>query len=141
MFGLDPKWNDVRTLVLSRLSRASLDGRRFEVPKKFDLNEFMKGSIGLFKGRDDFEVVVDLDAFAADDVRGRRLHSSQELTELPKGMLRVRLQLRSLEQVERWVLSMGARAAVVGAAKVAGAAGEDRGGVGEKIWWGKRPET
>lgn len=53
--------------------------------------------------------MVDLDAFAADDVRGQRLHSSQEVTELPKGMLRVRLRLSSLEEVERWVLSMAAR--------------------------------
>lgn len=57
--------------------------------------------------------MVDLDAFAADDVRGRRLHSSQELTELPKGMLRVRLRLNSLEEIQRWVLSMGEHATVV----------------------------
>jgi hypothetical protein len=43
---------------------------RFEIGKKFDLNELLKGSLGLFKGQEDFEVVVDLDAFAADDVRG-----------------------------------------------------------------------
>ena len=58
-------------------------------------------------------MVVDLDAFAADDVRERRLHSSQELTELPRGALRVRLRLSSLEKVERWVLSMGTHATVV----------------------------
>lgn len=58
-------------------------------------------------------MVVELDAWAADDVRGRRLHSSQELTELPKGMLRVRLRLNSLEEVERWILSMGTHATVI----------------------------
>ena len=57
--------------------------------------------------------MVDLDAFAADDVRGQRLHSSQEVTELPKGMLRVRLRLSSLEEVERWVLGMGTHATVI----------------------------
>ncbi len=36
-----------------------------------------------------------------------------ELTELPKGMLRVRLRLNSLEEVERWILSMGTHATVV----------------------------
>jgi len=113
MFGFDPKRNDVRTFVLARLSKPALAGGRFEVPKRFDLNEFLKGSLGLFKGREDFEVVIDLDAFAADDVRGRRLHSSQELTELPRGMLRVRVRLSSLEEVERWVLSMGSHVTVV----------------------------
>ena len=58
-------------------------------------------------------MVVELDAWAADDVRGRRWHPSQELTELPRGMLRVRLRLNNLEEVERWVLSLGTHATVV----------------------------
>jgi predicted DNA-binding transcriptional regulator YafY len=77
------------------------------------LNEFLKGSLGLFKGQEDFEVVVELDAWAADDVRGRRLHSSQELVEVGNGRLRVRLRLSSLEEVEKWVLSMGTHATVI----------------------------
>src|ERR1044071_3604467 len=114
MFGFDPARNDIRTFVLVRLSKPRLGQGRFEVSKKFDLNEFLRGSLGLFKGTEDFEVVVDLDAFAADDVRGRRLHSSQELTELPKGMLRVRLRLNSLEEVEGGILGFGKPATVVG---------------------------
>ena len=47
--------------------RLALTGRRFELPKKFDLNEFLKGSLGVFKGQEDFEVVVELDAWAADE--------------------------------------------------------------------------
>jgi hypothetical protein len=58
--------------------------------------------------------VVELDARAADDVRGRRLHSSQELTEIPNGMLRVRLRLNNLEEIERWVGSLGVHVNVVG---------------------------
>jgi predicted DNA-binding transcriptional regulator YafY len=113
MFGFDPARDDIRTFVLARLSKPALTRGRFEVAKRFDLNEFLKGSLGLFKGQEDFEVVVDLDAFAADDVRGRCLHSSQELTELPNGMLRVRLRLNSLEEIQRGVLSMGEHATVV----------------------------
>jgi proteasome accessory factor B len=113
MFGFDVKRNAMRTFVLARLSRPALAGGRFEVSKKFDLNEFLKGSLGLFKGQEDFEVVVELDAWAADDVRGRRLHSSQELVEVGNGRLRVRLRLSSLEEVEKWVLSMGTHATVI----------------------------
>jgi predicted DNA-binding transcriptional regulator YafY len=113
MFGFDVKRNDIRTFVLARLSRPTLTGGRFEVSEKFDLNEFLKGSLGLYRGQDDFEVVIELDAWAADDVRSRRLHSSQELTELPKGMLRVRVRLSSLEEVEKWVLSFGTHGTVV----------------------------
>jgi predicted DNA-binding transcriptional regulator YafY len=70
--------------------------------------------MGVFKGKDDYTVVVDFDAWGADDVRGRRWHSSQELVELGKGMLRVKLRLNSLEEVERWVFGFGRHATVVG---------------------------
>ena len=113
LFGFDVDRKAMRTFVLARLSKPALTGKRFTVSKKFDLNEYLRGSLGLFKGQEDFEVVVELDAFAADDVRGRRLHSSQELTEMPGGMLRVRLRLDSLEEAERWVLSLGTHATVI----------------------------
>ena len=44
---------------------------------------------------------------------GRRLHSSQELIEMPGGTLRVRLRLDSLEEAEKWVLSLGTHATVI----------------------------
>lgn len=61
---------------------------------------------------------MDFDAWGADDVRGRRWHSSQELTELPQGRLRVKLRLNSLEEVEGWVLGFGTHATVVGPQKL-----------------------
>jgi hypothetical protein len=57
----------------------------------------------LFKGQDDFEVVVELDAFAADDVRERRLHFSQELAEMPGGMLRVTEKIGSYLLLNCWL--------------------------------------
>lgn len=114
MFGFDVKRKGVRTFVLARLSEPGLTGTPFTVLKKFDLNDYLKGSLGLYKGREDYEVVIDFDAWAADDVRGRRWHSSQELTELGQGKLRIRLRLSSLEEVEKWVLGFGSHATVVG---------------------------
>ena len=113
LFAFDLDRKAMRTFVLARLSKPALTGKRFTISQKFDLNERLRGSLGLYQGKDDYEIVVELDAWAADDVRGRRLHSSQELTEMPGGMLRVRLRLNSLEEVERWVLSMGTHATVV----------------------------
>jgi len=113
LFGFDVNRKAIRTFVLARLSKPELTKKGFTVAQKFDLNKHLAGSLGLYRGEEDYEVVVELDAWAADDVRGRRLHSSQELTEMPKGMLRVRLRLNSLEEVERWVLSMGGRGTVI----------------------------
>lgn len=46
-------------------------------------------------------------------LRCRRLQPSQEVTEMHGGMVRARLRLDSLEEVESWVLSMGTHATVV----------------------------
>jgi proteasome accessory factor B len=113
LFAFDPRQRDVRKFVLFRLVKPELTGERFTVSGKFDLNKELSGSLGVYKGGDDYEVVVDFDAWGADDVRGRRWHSSQRLTELPKGMLRVTLRLNSLEEVVGWVLSFGTHATVV----------------------------
>jgi predicted DNA-binding transcriptional regulator YafY len=67
----------------------------------------------VFKGGDDYEVVIAFDSWAADLIRGRRWHASQELTELPGRQVRLRMRLNSIEEAEQWVLSWGAHATVV----------------------------
>jgi predicted DNA-binding transcriptional regulator YafY len=114
LFAHDPKEKEiVRKFVLFRMGRPELTDERFEISKHFDLNKELEGSLGVFKGSEDFEVVLEFDAWGADDVRGHRWHCSQELTELPKGRLRMRMRLNSLEEVERWVLGFGDHATVI----------------------------
>jgi predicted DNA-binding transcriptional regulator YafY len=115
LFARDPKAGEcARKYILSRLSRPELTPDKFTVPGRFDLDKELGGSLGVFKGDGDYTVVVDFDAWGADDVRGRRWHSSQELTEMGEGRLRVKLRLNSLEEVEKWVLGFGKHATVVG---------------------------
>jgi proteasome accessory factor B len=104
----------VRKFILARLSRPELTAERFTVSGKFDLDKELSGSLGVYKGKEDYTVVVDFDAWGADDVRGRRWHSSQELKDHPGGGLTLKLRLNSLEEVERWVLGFGKHATVVG---------------------------
>lgn len=113
LFAFDVARQAVRTFVLGRLREVELTGQRFVLQQKFDLNEHLRGSLGVFKGSGDYEVVIEFDAWAGDLVRGRRWHASQELTELPGGEVRLRLRLNSLEEAERWVLSWGTHATVV----------------------------
>jgi predicted DNA-binding transcriptional regulator YafY len=113
LFAFDVKRNDMRTFALTRLRAPEITPRRFNLSKKFNLNEYLRGSFNVFKGGEDYEVVVDFDLWAADLVRGRKWHSSQELTELPGRQLRLRMRLNSLSEAERWVLSWGTHATVV----------------------------
>ena len=114
LFGFDVGRKDTRTFVLSRLSKPTLTGEKFAVTKKFDLEDYLRGSLGVFKGKDDHEVVVEFDLEGADDVRGRRWHSSQKLEPLAEGRLRVTMRLNNLEEAEKWVLGFGTHATVVG---------------------------
>jgi predicted DNA-binding transcriptional regulator YafY len=113
LFAFDVKRDAMRTFALTRLRAPEITQERFAISKKFDLNEYLRGSFNVFKGGDDYEVVIDFDSWAADLVRGRRWHSSQELTELPGRQIRLRLRLNSIEEAERWALSWGTHATVV----------------------------
>jgi proteasome accessory factor B len=113
LFAFDVKRDAMRTFALARLRAPEITQERFALPKKFDINEYLRGSFNVFKGGEDYEVVIDFDSWAADLVRGRKWHSSQELTELPSRQLRLRMRLNSIEEAERWVLSWGTHATVV----------------------------
>jgi len=113
LFAFDVKRQAMRTFALLRLKSPEITTERFTVPKKFSLNEYLKGSFNVFKGTDDYEVVVEFDTWAADLIRGRRWHASQEIMELPGRQVRLRLRLNSIAEAERWVLSWGKHATVV----------------------------
>jgi proteasome accessory factor B len=113
LFAFDVNRQDMRTFVLTRLRDPEITPEQFTIPRKFDPNEYLRGSFNVFKGGDDYKVVIDFDSWAADLVRGRKWHSSQELTELPGRQLRLRMRLNSIEEAERWVLSWGTHATII----------------------------
>lgn len=103
----------MRNFAMTRMRQMTLLAGRFKRPKDFRIEDYLKGSFGIFQAADDFEVVVDFDKWAGELVRERKWHQSQELTDLPGGGVRLRLRLNHLTEVERWVLSWGAHATVV----------------------------
>jgi len=66
------------------------------------------------KGQGDYQVVIEMDAWLTDILRGRRLHPSQVVEEMPGGGSHLRLRLSCLEEIEQYVLSWGAHASVIG---------------------------
>jgi predicted DNA-binding transcriptional regulator YafY len=113
LFAFDVKRAAIRTFALPRLKSPEIISERFTIPKKFNLNEFLKGSFNIFKGEEDYEIVIEFDSWAADLIRGRKWHASQQMMELPNHQLRLTLRLNSIEEAERWVLSWGQHATVV----------------------------
>jgi proteasome accessory factor B len=113
LFAHDVDRGDMRTFVLTRLTQPELTGKRFARRKDFNADEYLRGSLSVFRGGDDFEVVIEFDAWATDLIRGRKWHVTQEITELPDGCSRLRVRLNNIEEMERWVLSWGRHATVV----------------------------
>ena len=116
MLGYDVHCRSVRTFLLSRICQPRVCKRRFVRPRRFHPDDYFKGCLGVMKGDGDrtYEVIIELDAFGTDLVRGRRWHPSQQLVDLPERRSRLTLQLSSLEEIERAVLSWGIHATVIG---------------------------
>jgi proteasome accessory factor B len=113
LIGHDVDRGEIRTFALARIHGSAVAGETFEKPKDFSVAKHLRGSLTVMSGRGDYEVVVEFDAWATDQLRGRLWHSSQQVTELPGGESRMRMRLSGLEEVERWVLSWGAHATVI----------------------------
>lgn len=114
LFANDLGRNDLRTFVLGRIEKVLELGKPFEKPDDFSIADRLMGSFGVFSGEGDFEVKIEFDAFASQLVRERQWHSSQNLRERAGGRVELRMRLDSLEEIERWVLSWGSHAKVIG---------------------------
>jgi predicted DNA-binding transcriptional regulator YafY len=110
----DLKRDDIRTFVLGRMREPALTEERFARPKDFDPKKHFDQSFGVMAGTGDYEVVIEMDAWLTDILRGRRWHPKQVWTELPGGGSQLRLRLSCLEEIEQYVLSWGAHATVIG---------------------------
>ena len=113
LFAYDHLRNDIRTFAPSRVHSVKLTGKQFTRPEKFSLEKRLRDSFGVHSGQGEFKVVIRFDEFAADYIREKRWHASQQLKELPKGGLELHLKLSSLGEVERWALGWGSHAQVL----------------------------
>jgi predicted DNA-binding transcriptional regulator YafY len=110
---------DIRTFVPARILAVEPTGKTFARPQKFSLEKRLRDSFGVQSGQGSFEVVLKFNELAADYIREKKWHESQELRELPDGGVELRLKLSSLSEVERWVLGWGGNARVLEPAELA----------------------
>ena len=113
LFAYDHARKDIRTFAPVRIQSVRLTGKTFARPEKFSLEKRLRGSFGVRSGEGEHEVVIRFNARAADYVREKKWHESQQLRELRGGGVELRLKLSSLMEIERWVLSWGGDATVV----------------------------
>jgi len=113
LFGFDHLRKDIRTFVPARIHAMQPTGETFARPQKFSIEKILRDSFGVHSGQGEFRVVIRFDSFAADYIREKRWHPSQELRELKEGGLELRLKLSSLGEIQRWILGWGGSATVL----------------------------
>jgi predicted DNA-binding transcriptional regulator YafY len=112
--------SEVRTFVLDRMRDTQCAvTERFEVPSEFDVDDYFQGEFGIWKSATKHKVVIDFDAQAAEYVRTRKVHTSQRLTALAGGGVRLTMTVGNLNPVTSWVLEWGQRAKVIEPAELA----------------------
>ena len=113
LFAYDHARKDISTFVPARVQSVKPTGQTFERPQKFSLEKRLRDSFGVHSGEGEYEVIIRFNAHAADYVREKKWHESQQLRELKGGGVELRMKLSSLMEVERWVLSWGGDAKVL----------------------------
>ena len=113
LFGFDLARSQMRTYVLQRMRAVRRTGARFHRPADFSISKHLSDSFGVFSTHGRYKVRIRFDALAGQIVGERQWHGSQKIKTLPGGGVEMRLELGSLEEVERWILSWGKRARVL----------------------------
>jgi proteasome accessory factor B len=113
LFAFDHARKDIRTFAPARIKSVQPTGKTFERPQKFSLEKRLRDSFGVHSGQGEHAVVIHFNPRAADYVREKKWHESQQLRELKSGGVELSLKLSSLMEIERWVLSWGGDAKVL----------------------------
>lgn len=108
-----------RTFAVQRIRGVEVRPQRFVRNREFTLEDHFAGSFGVWAGdgRDApiYSIKIRFWGYAARVVAEREWHPSQSVTELSgSDQVELRLELRALEDVTRWVLGFGSQAEVIG---------------------------
>ena len=85
LFAYDHARKAIRTFVPGRIQSAQPTGQIFERTQQFSLEQRLRDSFGVHAGEGEFEVVIRFAPRAADYIREKKWHASQELRELKGG--------------------------------------------------------
>jgi proteasome accessory factor B len=113
LFAFDLARQQIRTFVLGRMRDIRRTAAKFHRPADFSITRHLGDSFGVFSGHAHHRVRIEFDPLAGQIVSERQWHASQKVKRLPDGGAEIQMELGSLEEVERWILSWGKRARVL----------------------------
>lgn len=96
----------VLTFALERFRSARLTHDSFQAPPEFNLDRYLEGSFGLFRG-EPVRVALRFSRQVARYVAERQWHPSQSLSPLLTGELEMTLKVPLSPELRRWILGYG----------------------------------
>jgi proteasome accessory factor B len=104
---------DIRKFVPARMRNVRLRSERFERPKGFSVDKYLKGSFGVYSGGELMEMKVWFSRARAQVVRERKWHASQRIRELGNGEIEYSVRLSSMKEIVPWILGWGEHARAI----------------------------
>ena len=118
LVGYDVERAALRTFAVPRVADVRVLATAFVRPTDFSPEKFFANALGVLGGSGDYRVRLRFNAAAADRVRERVWHETQELRDRPDGEIELTMQLGALPEVESWILSWGDQAEVLAPAEL-----------------------
>ena len=118
VFGEDLDREQLRTFALPRMRNARLTKTKFRRPANFSISKVLSGSFGVFEGGKKHRIKLQFDSFAARLISERTWHESQKFRQAKDGSATLEMELGSLEEIQRWILSWGSHVKVLAPAEL-----------------------
>lgn len=103
---------EIRMFVLDRIKSLNMTEDSFTVPTDFSMEDFMKSSFGVFKGKPE-RVKVLFASDVAGYIEERVWHPSQKIHRQKDGALLFEAEVAVTEDLKSWIMSWGSKAIVV----------------------------
>ena len=103
---------DVRLFAVERIRSITLTDHPYQLPLGFNVEEYVQDALMVMRGRR-IEVELLFSKTAARWVKDKLWHTSQEITLLKDGRLRMSLRVADTDELVGWILSFGSEVRVV----------------------------
>jgi predicted DNA-binding transcriptional regulator YafY len=104
--------NEIRTFRLGRVQAVEMLSEKFEIPKKFSIESYFAGSLGVYSG-ESINFKVRFTGEAAVAIKTSQHHPQEMIEEHKDGSVIYGLSVAGIHEFLRWVLGFGAEAEIL----------------------------
>lgn len=97
---------------MGRINRYEILADSFTKSEEFDLNNFMKNCIGIYRGKE-YKVKLKIHHPMSQIIKEKLWVENQVITELGDGAILFKATMRGLEEIKSWILSMRSHVVVM----------------------------